>query len=72
MLIVLRHGTTNRKAADGRLAAIDQLPVRIIGAVLNGVPTTKAFTSYDAYSYLGDYALVGRDAPQPLLPKPKS
>ena len=71
MLMVLRHGTTNRKATDARLAAIDQLPVRIIGAILNGVPTTKAFASYDAYSYLGDYALVGGDAPQPLLPKAK-
>ena len=72
MLMVLRHGTTNRKAADVRLAALDPLPVRIIGAILNGVPTTKAFTSYDdAYLYLGDYALVGADAPQLLLPKPK-
>lgn len=70
MLMVLRHGTTNRKAADARLAAVDPLPVRIIGAILNGVPATKAFASYDdAYSYLGDYALVGGDAPQPLLPK---
>ena len=70
MLMVLRHGTTNRKAADARLAALDPLPVRIIGAILNGVPATKAFASYDdAYSYLGDYALVGGDAPQPLLPK---
>lgn len=72
MLMVLRHGTTNRKAADARLGAIDQLPVRIIGAILNGVPTSKAFASYDAYSYLGDYALVGGDAPQPLLPRTKS
>ncbi len=71
MLMVLRHGVTNRKAVDGRLAAIDQLPVRIIGAVLNGVPSTKAFASYDAYSYFDGYALVGGDALQPLLPKPK-
>jgi len=71
MLMVLRHGTTSRKAADGRLTAIDQLPIRVIGAILNGVPTTKAFASYDSYSYLTDYALIGGDAPQPLLPKPK-
>ena len=71
MLMVLRHGTTDLKAADGRLAAIDQLPVRIIGAILNGVPTTKAFAGYDAYSYLDEYAIAGGDAPQPLLPRPK-
>jgi succinoglycan biosynthesis transport protein ExoP len=71
MLMVVRHGVTNRKALDGRLVAIDQLPIRIIGAVLNGVPSTKAFASYDAYSYFDDYALVSGDALQPLLPKPK-
>lgn len=71
MLMVLRHGVTNRKAVDGRLAAIDQLPIRIIGAVLNGVPSSKAFASYDAYSYFDEYALVSGDALQPLLPKPK-
>jgi tyrosine-protein kinase Etk/Wzc len=71
MLMVLRHGVTNRKAVDGRLSVVDQLPVRIIGAVMNGVPPTKAFASYDAYSYLGEYALVGGDAPQPFLPTSK-
>jgi Mrp family chromosome partitioning ATPase len=69
MLMVLRYGTTQRKAADGRLTAVDQLPVRIIGAVLNGVPTTKSFGMYDAYAYLDDYALVGEGAPQPMLPR---
>ena len=38
--------------------------------VLNGVPATKAFASYSAYSYLSEYALTGGDALQPLLPKP--
>lgn len=71
ILMVLRHGTTNRKAADGRLAAIDLLPVRIIGAILNGVPTTKAFASYDAYAYLVDNTLESGDAPRALLPTPK-
>jgi Mrp family chromosome partitioning ATPase len=71
MLMVLRYGVTNIKSADGRLAALDQLPVRVLGAVINGVPTTKAFSSYDSYAYLDDYALVGSDAPQPLLPRQK-
>lgn len=69
MLMILRYGTTPRKAADGRLTAVDQLPVRVIGAVLNGVPTTKSFGMYDAYAYLDDYALVGEGAPQPMLPR---
>ena len=70
MLMVLRHGTTNLKAADSRLAAIDQLPVRIVGAILNGVPTSRAFATYDdTYSYLSDYALTGGDAPQAMLPR---
>lgn len=71
MVLVVRHGVTNRTVADGKLDAMDRLPVRQLGAVLNAVPINSAFSQYDSYSYLNEYALVGGDAPTAVLPKPK-
>lgn len=52
MLLVLRTGTTNRAYAEAKLELMSRLPVRVLGAVLNGTPPTQA---YRYYSYLPGY-----------------
>ena len=52
MLIVLRPAVTDRKLAAAKLDVLDRLPIRIVGAVLNAVPTGNAYRYYGAaYSY---------------------
>jgi capsular exopolysaccharide synthesis family protein len=52
MLIVLRPGTTNRKLAAAKLEVLDRLPVRILGTVLNGVPSGGSYRYYGSdYNY---------------------
>ena len=53
MALVLRAGITDRKMAAAKLAVIDTLPVRVMGAVLNSIKLTGA---YEYYSYYQDYA----------------
>ena len=53
MALVMRTGVTDRKMAAAKMAVVDTLPVRVIGAVLNGVKMTGA---YQYYSYYQDYA----------------
>ena len=42
LLIVLRAGTTDRRAATERLAQLQALPTRVLGAVLNDLPPRGA------------------------------
>jgi len=52
MLIVLRPGYTNRKLAAAKLEVVDRLPVRILGTVLNGVPSGGSYRYYGSdYNY---------------------
>ncbi|MEO7998382.1 MAG: polysaccharide biosynthesis tyrosine autokinase [Gemmatimonadaceae bacterium] len=53
MAIVLRAGITDRKLAKAKLATVDQLPIRVIGTVLNSI---KLAGAYQYYSYYQDYA----------------
>ncbi len=53
MALVMRAGVTDRKMAAAKLAVVDTLPVRVMGAVLNGIKMTGA---YQYYSYYQDYA----------------
>jgi tyrosine-protein kinase Etk/Wzc len=55
VLVVLRTGATDRAFAQAKLEALDRLPVRIVGAVLNDVPEFGAYYSH-YYSYLAGYA----------------
>lgn len=52
LMVVLRTGQTDREFAEAKLAVLDRLPVRIMGAVLNGVPAGGA---YRYYGYLPGY-----------------
>ena len=58
MLIVLRPGYTDRKLAAAKLDIVDRLPVRILGAVLNGVPSGGLYRYYGS-DY--NYAVTGAD-----------
>ncbi len=53
MALVLRAGVTDRKMAAAKMATVDTLPVRVMGAVLNGIKLTGV---YEYYSYYQDYA----------------
>jgi len=51
VLFVLRTGSTDRDLTENRLDMLERLPLRILGAVLNDVPTQKGYyyNKYDAY-----------------------
>lgn len=67
MLIVLRSGETDRRMAQAKLAVLDRLPVRVLGAVLNDISADGEFRFF---SYLNGYAVsmpAGSAAVRPLL-----
>ena len=54
MLLVLRRGATDRVLAKNKLETLDRLPVRVIGSVLNDIPSAGP---YKYYGYTEGYAL---------------
>jgi capsular exopolysaccharide synthesis family protein len=52
LMIVLRAGYTDREYTEAKLSVLDGLPIRVIGAILNGV---SAGGAYRYYSYLAGY-----------------
>lgn len=52
MIFVLRNGITDREFAEAKLTALDRLPIRLLGAVLNDVSSNGV---YRYYSYLPGY-----------------
>jgi capsular exopolysaccharide synthesis family protein len=54
ILIVLRQGVSDRKLAAAKLAVLDRLPIRILGAVINGIPIGGMYRYYGTdYSQSG-------------------
>ncbi len=54
ILIVLRQGMSDRKLAAAKLSVLDRLPIRILGAVINGVPAGGMYRYYETdYSHNG-------------------
>ena len=52
MLIVLRPAITDRKLGAAKLEVLDRLPIRVLGAVINGVPDGGAYRYYGSdYTY---------------------
>lgn len=45
-MLVLRVGKTERRMASAKLHLVDRLPVRVLGAVLNGVDFKGEFECY--------------------------
>ena len=56
LAIVLRSASTDLKMAKAKLEVLDQLPVRVVGVVLNEVEADAG--AYQYYSYDPEYALV--------------
>jgi capsular exopolysaccharide synthesis family protein len=61
MLLVFRAGATDRKLAQAKLAVLDRLPVRMLGAVLNSI---EAEGAYQYYQYIYGYSADEEAAPQ--------
>jgi hypothetical protein len=57
ILVVLRQGISDRKLAAAKLGIVDRLPIRILGAVINGVPTGGTYRYYGTGYGTGDAPL---------------
>ncbi len=56
LLMVVRTGSTDREMAGAKLDLLQRLPIRILGAVLNGVSATGLYRYYYRhYAYLPGY-----------------
>jgi succinoglycan biosynthesis transport protein ExoP len=66
MLLVLRTGVSVRSVLEAKLAVLSQLPVRLLGAVLNAVPTGELYKPYSYY--VAGYAATDEVEPAPSLP----
>lgn len=67
MMLVLRAGATERDLAEAKLQIVDQLPIRLIGAVLNDVRATMDGYKYYSYSYGYGAVDEGEDQGKPHL-----
>lgn len=61
LMLVLRAGATESDFAEAKLQIIDQLPIRLVGAVLNDV--RASMNNYRYYSYSHGYSTAD-EAPQ--------
>ncbi|MCU0634596.1 MAG: polysaccharide biosynthesis tyrosine autokinase [Gemmatimonadaceae bacterium] len=53
MALVMRSGMTDRKMASAKLDVLDRLPVRVVGAIVNGI---KLEGAYQYYAYYATYS----------------
>ncbi|MDV8147008.1 polysaccharide biosynthesis tyrosine autokinase [Arthrobacter sp. B10-11] len=65
-ILVIRTGKTTQEQLGQSLGNLDKVKGRILGAVLNYVPTKGT----DAYSYYGTYTSAPTSAPEAVLPEP--
>src|SRR3989442_4625039 len=63
ILMVLRMDATDREVAEAKLELLDQLPVRLLGTVLNDVPQHSAYSNYSYY--LEGYAYEAEKGREP-------
>jgi len=66
LLIVLRTGVSIRSVLAAKLAVLGQMPVRVLGAVLNAVPTGDMYRPYSYY--VQGYSAEDEVEPAPALP----
>ena len=68
MGLVLRTGQTNIGHARARLAALERLPVRILGVILNAFVQRRGRGYYSYYEYIDGYGAIDEPAdPEALL-----
>lgn len=66
LVLVVRTGATDRAFAAAKLHVLDRLPIRVLGAVLNGAPIDDS--AYRYYSYIPGYAVAGDETTTRALP----
>jgi polysaccharide biosynthesis transport protein len=67
MILVVRAGQTNEDMSQAKLEALDRLPIRLLGAVINGISQgTPGYKYYHYYSYLPGYAAEDEEEPKQL------
>lgn len=65
LMLVLRAGATERDMTEAKLQIVDQLPIRLVGAVMNDVRSTM--NDYKYYSYSYGYGAVDEAAERKAL-----
>src|SRR5690606_33534104 len=66
LVLVVRTGATDRAFAAAKLHVLDRLPIRVLGAVLNGAP--RGDSAYRYYSYIPGYSVAGDETAAKALP----
>ena len=64
LMLVLRVGKTERRMASAKLELVDRIPVRVLGAVLNGVEFRGEF---EYYGYAEGYGAEDEQTPATAL-----
>jgi succinoglycan biosynthesis transport protein ExoP len=67
LVLVMRTGQTDRQLAEAKLEMLDRLPIRILGAVLNGVKEGGAYRYYSYYVPGYEAEDEGRGTTEPKL-----
>ncbi len=66
MALVVRAGVTDRQLAEAKLDALERLPIRLVGAVVNDVPSQGSYRYYayylSGYEVEEEHATAARDA----------
>ena len=76
LMLVLRPGTSDRHLAEAKLAELERMPIRVLGAVLNDVrssPVSRYYHEYSSYGLPGYEAKDeggGEEDASKLLPRP--
>jgi succinoglycan biosynthesis transport protein ExoP len=65
LMLVVRAGSTERDMTEAKLQIVDQLPIRLVGAVMNDVRSTM--NDYKYYSYSYGYGAVDEPIEQKAL-----
>lgn len=70
LMVVIRTGTTDRSMAEAKISMLDQLPIRVLGAVVNGLRAGSGYRYYQYYSYLPGYGADDEAGEQVKLLEP--
>jgi polysaccharide biosynthesis transport protein len=59
MIVVFRTGQTDQDLTEAKLDVLDRLPIRLLGAVMNGIKrNAPGYRYYQYYAYLPGYGAV--------------
>lgn len=70
VMLIIRPGTTDRGMAETKISMLDRLPIRVLGAVVNGLRAGGGYRYYQYYSYLPGYTADDEAGEQVSLLEP--